>query len=164
MNNPLVACPVDKPGLFRYSPHKGKMLLLDRLDAYSLSPASLSASVVITADSPFFDKEKNLVPGWVSFEYMAQAIALLAGLRSAAHGENPNIGFILGVRDFKTEGAGFPEGRTVSVSVRQVLLHKAVAVFAGEALLGGVRVSGGTLTTIESSPELIERMKENDRG
>ena len=139
------------------------MLLLDRLEDYSFSPATLSALVEITPRSPFFNPERRLVPIWVSFEYMAQSIALLAGLRSAVHGEKPNIGFIMGVRDFKAKCDGFPEGKKVDVHIRQILLHEAVAVFEGEARLDNQLAATGTLTTVEGSPELIERMKEIGR-
>jgi predicted hotdog family 3-hydroxylacyl-ACP dehydratase len=161
MENRPVACPVDKPLLFRYSPHRGSMLLLDRLEDYSFSPAALTALVDITSTSPFFDHEIKMVPPWVSFEYMAQSIALLAGLRGASRGEKPNIGFIMGVREFKAFCDGFPEGKKVEIHIRQVLLHEAVAVFKGEAWMDGVRAAAGTLSTVEGSPALIARMKEN---
>ncbi len=137
------------------------MLLLDRLVDYSFSPAALTALVDITSASPFFHHEIKMVPPWVSFEYMAQSIALLAGLRGASRGKKPKIGFIMGVRDFKAFCDGFPVGKKVEIRIRQVLLHEAVAVFEGEARLDGVRAAAGTLTTMEGSPALIKRMKEN---
>ena len=99
-----------------YLPHAGPMVLLDRVLA--IAPDHLVAEVVIRADSMFAGDAG--VPGWVGLEYMAQAVAALAGCESLARGEAVRPGFLLGTRDYNAYRGMFALGAHLAVSARRI--------------------------------------------
>jgi predicted hotdog family 3-hydroxylacyl-ACP dehydratase len=154
----MISLPLAKPALYAYSPHQDRMLLVDRVEQFSLEPASLHSSVQITEQSVFFDSETGVVPPWIAFEYMAQSIALLSGFQSVEDGHKPKIGFIMGIRDFSCE-ASFPPGSRVDVRVHEILRDGDVGVFEGTAELGEKIVAKGIISTISASEKLIQQMR-----
>lgn len=78
-------------------PHKGKMLLLDRVQSYSIETVTITTEIDISRDSFFYEEELGGVPAWVAFEYMAQSISALSGIYGRSKGEKPKVGFIMSV-------------------------------------------------------------------
>ena len=78
--------------------HRGPMSLLDRVQA--VEDDSLVAMVEIREGIPFF--AGCAVPAWVGLEYMAQAIAALAGARARREGRPIPLGLLIGCRKFVT--------------------------------------------------------------
>jgi predicted hotdog family 3-hydroxylacyl-ACP dehydratase len=157
----MIITPLTKPELFNYSPHQGFMLLIDRVEDYSLEQAYLISSVYVTPQSTFFDAESGMVPCWISFEYMAQNIALLSGISSVLKAQKPKIGFIMAIRDFSTYYAGFTSGSRVSILVKQIFRDGDVAVFNGKALINKKEFAKGTISTISANDTLIKKMTGN---
>lgn len=149
--------PCSKPELYKYSPHQGRMLLLDRVEKYDMDDLSIQTEVDISESSEFFRKEEGYVPLWISFEYMAQSIAVLSGIQYRSDGDDPKIGFIMGVRDFKGEADGFVEGDCVFVEVKQSFRDGDVAVFEGSASVRGKVYSRAVINVIENNKELVEK-------
>ncbi len=139
------------------------MLLLDRLEEYSLEREFLRSTVEVSEKSVFFDAETGMVPAWIAFEYMAQSIGLLAGLSSVERGRKPDIGFIMGVRNFKAQAAGFTPGKRVDVSVKSVFRDGDVAVFEGRAEVDGELAVSGIVNTISAGTALLGKIKENTK-
>ncbi|MBN1799472.1 MAG: hypothetical protein JW822_12935 [Spirochaetales bacterium] len=154
----MINTPVTKPELFKYSPHKNLMLLIDRLEDYSLEHAFLKSSVDVTEQSIFFDAESGIIPCWIAFEYMAQNIALLSGISSILKAQRPKIGFIMAIRDFITYQKGFAPGSRVTILVKQVFRDGDVAVFEGKASISKKEFAAGTLSTISANDTLIKKM------
>jgi predicted hotdog family 3-hydroxylacyl-ACP dehydratase len=159
----MIRLPLSKPELFAYTPHQGDMLLLDRLEEYSLENASLRAAVEVKETSALFDPETGRVPVWAAFEYMAQCVGLLAGLLSVERGGKPNIGFIMGIRNFIAHADGFTPGQRVEISVKQVFRDGDVAVFEGRADVGGKLAASGIVNTISGGEDLLAKMKEDTK-
>ena len=67
-------------------PHKGKMLLLDRIQGFDLQEITITTQVDISADCMFYSEELGGVPSYVAFEYMAQSISALSGKIGALKG------------------------------------------------------------------------------
>lgn len=155
----MLELPCKKPELYQYSPHKSRMLLLDSLDQYSIEESWIETSVEITANVEFFDSDKKGVPVWISFEYMAQSIALLAGLVHRQNGIEPKIGFIMAFRNFIAEKEIFQQNQKVSIRVDEVFRDKNLAVFDGKSYVQGELYSKTTLNVIEHSQELMDRWK-----
>jgi predicted hotdog family 3-hydroxylacyl-ACP dehydratase len=160
----MINTPVTKPELFKYSPHKNLMLLLNRLEDYSLEHAYLKSSVDVTEQSTFFDAELGLIPCWIAFEYMAQNIALLSGISSILKDQQPQIGFIMALRDFITHHKGFTPGSRVTVQVQQIFRDGDVAVFEGKAAINGEEFAEGTISTISANDTLIKKMTGKKNG
>lgn len=101
-----------------YVPHRGAMLLLDRLLAADDDTAV--AEVTVPRDGLFLHDAG--MPSWVGMEYMAQTVAAWAGWRALQKGKAVQIGFLLGSRKYETAQAFFAPGSRLTVSVRCELL------------------------------------------
>ncbi|MDC7219040.1 MAG: hypothetical protein PQJ59_03805 [Spirochaetales bacterium] len=150
----MINLPLTKPDLFDYSVHKGRMLLIDQIDGYDFEEVELKSSVVISEESEFFHRDK--MPVWVSFEYMAQSIALLSSLVHLDKDEEPQIGFIMNVREFKAPRPSYAPGDRVEIRVKQTFKEGGIAVFDGETYVDGECYSRGVVTVIEKSQELLD--------
>jgi predicted hotdog family 3-hydroxylacyl-ACP dehydratase len=101
-------------------PQKSPMVLLDQVLAYSEEERGLTAEVLITEKSMFFDPETGHVPVWVGLEYMAQAIAAYSNLSKGISGGEVKIGFLLGTRNFHSHTFGFPLKQSLQIKVKQL--------------------------------------------
>ncbi|XZG71010.1 ApeP family dehydratase [Chitinibacteraceae bacterium HSL-7] len=113
-------CPIE-----RYVPHARTMSLLDTVLA--VDAQSLTAEVTLREDSPFC--RDGVVGAWVGVEYMAQAVAALAGVDAASTGQPPAVGFLLGTRRFETSVPHFCSGQTLTITVtREFAADNGIAV------------------------------------
>lgn len=101
-----------------YVPHRGVMLLLDRLIAADEDTAV--AEVTVPRDGLFMQDAG--MPSWVGMEYMAQTVAAWAGWRARQKGQAVKIGFLLGSRRYEAVQPFFAAGQCLTVSVRCELL------------------------------------------
>lgn len=101
-----------------YVPHRGAMLLLDRL--VSANEDTAVAEVTVPRDGLFLHDAG--MPSWVGIEYMAQTVAAWAGWRARQKGQAVQIGFLLGSRKYEAVQAFFDPGMLLTVSVRCELL------------------------------------------
>ena len=155
----MITLPCSKPELFNYSPHQGRMLLLDQVVQYDLKEHSLQSKLLIDRDSEFYSSDFACVPVWISFEYMAQSIAVLSGISHKEEGNDPKIGFIMGVRDFNSFSDGFIPGNELTVSVSQSFRDGDVAVFDGVVMINEKICSTAVINVIENNQKLLERWK-----
>ncbi|QNP49322.1 ApeP family dehydratase [Diaphorobacter aerolatus] len=79
-----------------YVPHRGAMLLLDRL--LSADDEGAVAEVTVPRDGLFLQDQG--MPAWVGLEYMAQTVAAWAGWRALQARQPVKLGFLLGTRKF----------------------------------------------------------------
>ncbi|WP_444998347.1 ApeP family dehydratase [Aliikangiella sp. IMCC44359] len=101
-------------------PHSDPMVLLDKV--VEQSEQSLTAEITIREESRFYDLQEQGVPTWVAIEYMAQAIAALAGVRSKLNNEPINLGFLLGTRKFHIINQFLPADKTYQIEVEQLYM------------------------------------------
>ncbi len=92
---------IDREELITLVPHKGKMFLLSRITDYDLEKRFLSAEADITRDCIFYDDTAEGVPSWAGFEFMAQSISALSGLRGRAASRPPRMGVILSISNME---------------------------------------------------------------
>lgn len=130
-------------------PHEGKMFLLSRVDSYSLESIEITTEIDITDKDLFFDEDLGGVPSWVAFEYMAQSISALSGIFGRTLNEDPKVGFIMSVTNFKTNRAVFKVGEVVRVKVRQTMRMDMAVTFDGSASVGDQELVTATLNTVE---------------
>jgi predicted hotdog family 3-hydroxylacyl-ACP dehydratase len=142
--------------LRRCVPHSGLMALLSRVVQYDFDLGHLSSEVDIKESDLFFDAERGGVPSWVGFEYMAQSIAALSGIRRRMErDQEPRIGFIMGVRNFKSRSATFAPGRKLRVDIRQIFRDGDVVSFACNITEDGVEEASAIINAIESDGALV---------
>ena len=77
-----------------YVPHRGVMLLLDRL--LQADAESAVAQVTVPRDGLFLQDAG--MPAWVGVEYMAQAVAAWAGWQAVQAQQPVKLGFLQGTR------------------------------------------------------------------
>ena len=98
-------------------PHRGRMLLVDRLLAHDDDSVAVGASI---GSGHLFAGPLG-VPPWVGIEYMAQAIAAWAGCRALARGEPIRPGFLLGTRRYEGHGLHFVPGMRLRIEAHREL-------------------------------------------
>ena len=103
------------PPIASLIPHAGPMILLDRV--LEVDAQQLTAEVVIRTDALFC--EQNRVGGWVGIEYMAQAIAALAGWNAKQKNEPVRIGFLVGTRQYTSHTPWFRVGETLHIHIQR---------------------------------------------
>ncbi|GHV28163.1 hypothetical protein AGMMS4952_11160 [Spirochaetia bacterium] len=130
---------IERDELSTLLPHKGKMFLLSRLISYDIAAQqrSLSAEYDITEDCLFYDPALGGVPGWVSFEFMAQSIAVLSGISDRERGEPPKPGFILSVSNMEILIPVLRAGTTVYIHVQEDCRVERVFTFDCAVSLNG---------------------------
>ncbi len=99
-------------------PHRGDMILLDHITSWGED--YVEATVLHRGNHLFTDPDGN-VPAWVGIEYMAQAIAALAGIRALREGRPIRIGFLLGTRKYESHIPYFKRGIPVTIRAERVL-------------------------------------------
>ena len=97
-----------------YVPHRGVMLLLDRLG--QADAESATAEVTVPADGLFLQDQG--MPSWVGLEYMAQTVAAWAGWQAAQAQQPVKLGFLLGTRKFVAQHAFFAPRACLQIHVR----------------------------------------------
>jgi len=136
-------------------PHKGKMLLLSRIIDFDLDEQTLCAEYDITEDCIFYNPDIKGVPAWAGFEFIAQAVSALSGIRGQTSGEEPKIGYILSVSSMLINSHFFKAGSTVQINVKESGCMDQVYNFEGTIFLEGKKVLDGKLTVIETTEKQI---------
>lgn len=142
-------------------PHRAPMLLIDAVESFDLAEKRATAHVRISSSSPFFDGVA--VPAWVSIEYMAQASAMLVGLRDRAvsPGMPPRPGLLLGTRRLELSVEAFPLGSEYSISSMCTFEDAEAAAFQCEMMdASGTVVASASLNAYRP-PDMVSFLKEH---
>jgi predicted hotdog family 3-hydroxylacyl-ACP dehydratase len=107
-------------------PHSGTMVLIG--DPVESGDGWAESSVRIGEDSMFF-KSGSGVPSWVGAEYMAQTIALYAGIGARKAGDEIKIGLLIGSRRYNTMTPYFTLGQSLRIRVSEIWEDEQMAVF-----------------------------------
>ena len=142
----------------KYLPHDGPMLLIDRL--IEVNDKKATTEVHISEKSQFY--ENGQVPGWIGIEYMAQTIAILGGHLGQKLGEERSIGFLLGVRKYKSSLAGFPKGIVLTIEAVVDMIYESMGSFDVTISVSGKPIAQSRMTTFKPSPAMIEKLKSGE--
>ena len=96
--------------------HRAPMLLLDRVIEASQLHAVVEAT--ITRNSNFYRAGQG-VPAWVGIEYMAQAIAVIGGVKALEDSDPVPMGYLLGTRNYHCAVPWFDDGCVLWVSCEE---------------------------------------------
>ena len=137
------------------------MLLLSRIVEYDIEQ-SIRSEYDITEDCLFYDPAIGGVPAWAGFEFMAQSVSVLAGIRSREKGERPKIGFILSIPSMRIEIPFFRAGGTADIRVKENDCTDSIYIFDGEIFYENKKAMEGRLMAMEISEERFKSLiKEN---
>jgi predicted hotdog family 3-hydroxylacyl-ACP dehydratase len=99
-------------------PHRGTMLLVDTVSAFS--DATLCAHATVRADAWYADTD-GAMPAWIGIELMAQAIAAHVALLAMRGGGRARPGVLLGSRSYKALVPAFASGAPLRIHVTELL-------------------------------------------
>ena len=154
---------IEKEELHPIVPHRGRMLLLSRVNSYDLDECSIEAEYDITENCLFYDAGLSGVPAWVGFEFIAQAIAAFSGIRDRVNGVPSKMGFILSIASMRFDISLFRPGSTVDIRTKEIERMDLISTFEGEILLEGKKVLQGKMTVMEVEHDKAELMKKESR-
>lgn len=141
-------------------PHRGPMLLIDRLLEDDAELVRVEA--IVKPDQLFLTPQG--LPAWVGIELMAQTVASWAGLRALEKHEPVKLGFLLGTRRYECSRPYFPVGARVEIEARQEMVaENGLAVFACRLLLDGELVATAQLNVFQP-PDVEEYLRGNTHG
>lgn len=105
------------PPIEELLPHRGTMLLLDRV-------VDFSSEALVAEYSPqpkaWYADDTGSMPGWIGIELMAQAIAAHVALNKRQVGRPLKMGALLGTRSYTMSSPGsFPAGQCLRVHVHE---------------------------------------------
>lgn len=106
-------------------PHGPNMIVIDRLVAYD--PKRSVAAATVRRSSKLFDGSG--VPAWAGIEYMAQTVAAHAGFEARLRGQPPQIGFLLGTRQYECLAAEFPLHAELRITVEPLFAEQGLGSF-----------------------------------
>ncbi len=135
------------PAIEEILPHRGTMLLLDRLLTFDAE--GVCAEYTPRNDAWYANSDGDM-PAWIGIEMMAQAIAAEVGLRKLGAGALPKPGVVLGTRRYAARRPVFAGGE--ALRVHAALLYRdagGLAAYACRIVLGTEEVASATLTVFE---------------
>lgn len=105
--------------------HEAPMILIDQVLGFN--ETQVKCQVVITEETPFMTN--NVVPSYVSIEYMAQSIACHSGILALNSGRKIDIGFLLGTRRLILSKNEFVIGDVLVVDAENLYKDGEMAAF-----------------------------------
>ncbi len=127
--------------------HREPMLLIDRL-VYTLDRRTTCEWDVVEG-GPFVEPGLG-VAAYIGVEFMAQCIAVHAGVRARARGFSPSLGFLLGTRHYKTISPRFGLGETFRVTCEELIRDSnGMGSYDCSILLRGNSVAEARLSVLE---------------
>jgi len=115
------------PPIRELVPHEGALLLID--EVLASDDDHIRAVAVVRKDCPFWVHERG-IPGYLAFEFMAQAISAQDGLERRKAGQAPQLGFLLGSRKYAVATDWFADGERLEITARAVLNEGELRAFA----------------------------------
>ncbi|MFC7629297.1 hotdog family protein [Paraburkholderia humisilvae] len=120
--NSLIAHCVDADPAFapidEILPHRGTMLLIERVSACTND--TLTAHATVDAHAWYADAD-GAMPAWIGVELMAQAIAAHVSVIALRAGGRARPGVLLGSRSYQAHVPAFTRGAPLRIDVKEVL-------------------------------------------
>lgn len=117
-------------------PHKGDIILIDRIVSCDLDNRNLVSTVEITQNSMMFDSQSGEVPMWIGIEYMAQSIAALSGMHARNEQGTVKMGFVIGSRNYECFASGFKDKKIYTVKIDELFFDSNLGAFNCKILDG----------------------------
>jgi len=141
-------------------PHRGRMLLLTKVNGYDLKNETIEAEYHLTEDCLFYDPAAFGVPAWVGFEFIAQTVSAFKGIKTLIRGDPVKIGFVLGVSKMHIGPSFFKTGSILVIKAKESENMDPLYIYTGEIYIEGTMVLEGKLTVMEVDAEKARAMRE----
>ena len=130
-------------------PHRGTMLLLDRVAEFAIS--ALVAEYSPRTDAWYADASGNM-PGWIGVELMAQSVAAHVAIGKRQAGLRPKMGALLGTRSYRmsSEVGSFSAGQVLRICVEETFRDESgLAAYDCSIVQNGESLATAVLKTFE---------------
>lgn len=128
-------------------PHRGSMLLLDRVLAFDADTASAEYTPRRAA---WYADANGDMPAWIGIELMAQTVAAQIGLQQHRAGTPPKKGVLLGARRYASRQPAFTADKPLCI--RAVMAYRdasGLGAYDCSIVAGGEEVASATLKIFE---------------
>ena len=150
---------IEREELLTIIPHKGKMVLINRVNNYNLEERTIEAEYDVTDDCIFYDEQADGIPSWTGFECIAQAISAFSVIRNKTSGIASKFGFILSVSQLCIEIPYLKAGSSILIKTKEIEDLSPVFVFHGEIFSDNKKVLSGRLTVMDVDEEQAKTVK-----
>ncbi|MEC9281935.1 MAG: hypothetical protein VX642_04440 [Bdellovibrionota bacterium] len=141
-----------------YIPHEDPMVVIDRI--VDMGSDFVECEVEIREDS--FLCENGKVPSYLGMEFIAQSIAAFSGKMGKDLGESkPGIGFLIGIRRYRSSRESFNVGEVLKVRAEMVFIEESLGNFKASISVSGEDVVSTSISTFKPSEEQFSKMKES---
>lgn len=147
------------PELSYLLPHTKPMLMVDELVA--VGPEQVHCRTCVSGLNPFFDAQRQHLPGYVGIELLAQTVAGWAGYQAWQAGRQPDIGFLLGSRRYHSEVSAFDVGTVLDLYGERILDNQGMAVFSCRIEIEGQSVATSQLNVYVPATAKLAQMVVN---
>ena len=144
---------IEKEELENIMPHRGKMMLLSRVNEYNLKEKTLCAEYHVNEACIFYDPMSGGIPAWAGFEFIAQAISAYSGIRNREMGIKSKMGFILSIPFMRIEIPACKPGSRLEIGVMEKDRTGLICTFEGKISMEGKRALEGKIMAMEISEE-----------
>lgn len=149
----------DFPVIEELIPHRGSLLLLDRV--VDFAGATVMAEYTPRSDAWYVDADGNM-PAWIGLELMAQAIAAHVALEKRLSGLPPKMGALLGTRSYRSSAAAFVAGSPLTLCATQIMCDPGgLAAYECTIESGGITLAEAVLKAYE--PEDFETFMRSNK-
>jgi predicted hotdog family 3-hydroxylacyl-ACP dehydratase len=155
---------IETDELLTLIPHKGKMVLLSRVLEWDTDQWTLKGVYDITEEGLFYDPLLGGIPGWVSFECMAQSVSALTGIRICLAGQGPKMGFILSISNMEVNIPVLSAGTAVRTEVVLDYRVEDIFVFDCRVFSGEAVAAAAKMTVKEVDDEFFRKQGMESKG
>ncbi len=135
------------PPIEELLPHRGTMLLLDRLVGFS--DHEVEAEYAPRRDGWYADGDGNM-PAWFGIELMAQAAAVCVAVQKRKSGLPVKMGALLGTRSYQSEVKSFAADEILRILAKETLRYEdGIAIYDCSILMNGKKLATSTLKAYE---------------
>jgi len=141
--------------ILKFVPHRKKMLFIDEV----LDTTKENFTVRVDLKESFPVMASDGVPAYCAIEFMAQSICAYNTYNFTTD-QDVKIGFMIAVRNFKSQLDYFPVGSCLDVRVDPVLIVDQTGSFTAEVLLEGAVVANARITAHVPTEEELKKLVE----
>lgn len=133
----------------RFIPHRKPMALIDEI--IEINQDLVHAKTIITKGNIFYDAQINGIYAWVGIEFMAQTMAAFASSQNPH--QEPQIGYLISVRNFSSTVPYFALGETLDIMAHKEFLQQDIGVFQCEIFSKNKLLASAKLSAYQPSQE-----------
>ncbi len=132
-------------------PQRDTMQLIDKV--IEINDDFSRCEMQVRDDNIFYEPAIKGIYAWIGIELMAQTVAAFAGFHST--GNQPSIGLLLSVRQYKHKNQSFSLGDKLIIQANKIYLEDNIGVFNCEILYNNKCLASAKLNTYQPAKDKL---------